>query len=65
MNFLEISVAIRDSADKFSRRKLASIMESGKPVQLLELLNEAYIRGADEALTRYVGKGKLPGEVKP
>lgn len=64
MNLIEISVAIRDSANKFARRKVASIMESGKPVQLLELLEEAYIRGADEALTRHVGKGKLPGEIK-
>ena len=66
MNILEISVQVRNSANKFARLKVASIMESGKPVQLLELLEEAYIRGADEALTRHVGKGKLPGElVKP
>lgn len=62
MNVIKISVEVRDSARKFAVKRTQALIDSGKGAQLIELLEEAYIRGADEALTRYVSRGKLPGE---
>ncbi len=63
MNLIKISIVIRQSAEAFATKRLNEIIVKNEAVQLQPLLEEAYIRGADEALTRYVGKGKLPGEI--
>lgn len=57
--FLAISVRLKAFADRWSRIRVKNLMEKNEEVQLIALLQEAYLAGADKALREFVKDGRF------